>query len=59
MAESVKNSTYSDNLVYIKSEMPSDRQPPQEMPLDRDSRQDIAPYEMPATPRLRKPGSAM
>lgn len=58
MVETVKNPTYEDNQVYAKSEMPSDRQPAQEMPLDRDSGQDVAPYEMPGTPRLRRPGSA-
>ncbi|CAD6584213.1 MAG: hypothetical protein ASARMPRED_001632 [Alectoria sarmentosa] len=58
-AQAVQNPTYSDNQVYAKSEMPSDRQPPQELPLDKDSGQGIAPYEMPATPRLRRPGSAL
>ncbi|CAF9938052.1 MAG: hypothetical protein ALECFALPRED_007489 [Alectoria fallacina] len=59
MAEAAQSPTYSDNQVYAKSEMSSDRQPPQELPLDRDSGQGIAPYEMPATPRLRRPGSAL
>ena len=59
MAEAVKNPTYSDNQVYMKLEMPSDTQPLQEMPLDRNSRQEIVAYEVPATPRLRRPGSTI
>ena len=59
MAEAVKNPEYSDNQVCTTSEMSSHRQPPQEMPLDRDSRKGIAPHELPATSRLRRPGSAI
>ena len=40
-------SAYSDNNVYAKPEMPSSRQPPQEMPLERDTGYDVEPYEMP------------
>lgn len=58
-AKVVKVPAYSDEPMYMKPELPSDRQPPQEMPLDRDSGQNIAPYEMPATPRLCRPGSAL
>ena len=32
---------------YFKPEMPSDRQPPQEMPLTSDPRYGLAPYELP------------
>ena len=42
-----------NSSVYTKSEMAADTQPPQEMPLDRDSGQGVAPYEMPGTPRFR------
>ena len=49
----------ADSAKYTGLEMPSDGQPPQEMPLDRDSNQGIPPYEMPGTPRLRRPDSAM
>ena len=59
VAEAVQNPEYSDNQVCMTSEMSSDRQPPQEMPLDRDSRQGIAPHQLPATSRLRRPGSAI
>ncbi|KAF6222241.1 hypothetical protein HO133_001327 [Letharia lupina] len=59
VAEAVKNPEYSDNQVCTTSEMSSHRQPPQEMPLDRDSRKGIAPHELPATSRLRRPGSAI
>lgn len=60
--EATKNSVYSDDPAYLKPEMPSDKQPPQEMPLEQDTGYSIAPYEMhslethemPATPRLRK-----
>ncbi|KAL9130316.1 MAG: hypothetical protein Q9175_007052 [Cornicularia normoerica] len=38
-AEADKNAPSSDNQLYMKPELPSDRQPPQEMPLDKDSRQ--------------------
>lgn len=48
-----------NNLGYTKPEMSSERQPPQEMPLDRDSSQGIPPHEMPSTPRLRRQNSAI
>lgn len=57
MAAAVKMPTYSDNEGYIKSEMPADNQPPQELPLDRDSGQGLAPYELPAA--LRDSSSAL
>lgn len=60
-----KDFMYSENLAYLKPEMPGDKQlppPPQEMPLERDTGYRLAPYEMhnietqemPATPRLRR-----
>lgn len=52
-AEAVKVPKYSDNEGYMKSEMPADNQPPQELPLDRDSGHGLAPHEMPSTPRVR------
>lgn len=44
--EAIKDSVYSDNSTYLKPEMPSDRQPPLEMPLERDTGYSVAPYEM-------------
>ena len=45
-AEPVINSMYSDNSAYNKPEMPSDRQPPQEMPLVQNPGYSLAPYEL-------------
>lgn len=60
-----KDGMYSENIAYMKPEMPGDKDlppPPQEMPLEQDTGYSLAPYEMhnfetqemPATPRLRK-----
>ena len=48
-----------NSSVYAKSEMATDRQPPQEMPVDRDSGHGLLPVEMPGTPRLRGSGSVL
>lgn len=45
-AEMVKASDYSDSTAYWMPEMPSDKQPPQEMPLVVDPGYSVAPYEM-------------
>ncbi|KAK3178707.1 hypothetical protein OEA41_000844 [Lepraria neglecta] len=46
-AEPVIDSMYSDTSAYYKPEMPSDRQPPQEMPLVPNPEYTLAPYELP------------
>ena len=40
------DATYSDTLAYNKAEMPSDKQPPQELPLIRNPGYDFAPHEL-------------
>lgn len=44
--EAVKDSVYSDSSWTNKPEMPSDRQPPQEMPLVQNTGYSVAPYEI-------------
>ena len=46
-AEPVIDSMYSDTSAFYKPEMPSDRQPPQEMPLVPNPGYTLAPYELP------------
>ena len=50
-AKDVYDPHYSDVSTMDKPEMPTDRQPPLELPLVKDPGYSVAPYEMPATPR--------
>ena len=54
--ESRQNQEFNHGILYNKSELPADRQPPQEMPADRPSLQEMSvdshpPQEMPVDRR--------
>ena len=59
VTEAVKEPSYSGSGIHMISEMASDSQPPQEMPLNKDSKQDVPLYELPATRGLRRPESRL
>jgi len=56
-----KSNMYREHAAYWKAEMPSDKQPPQEMPLEHNTGYTLEPYEvhgeatheLPGTPRVR------
>ena len=57
-AEAAKNSLCSDNPTHWKPEMPSNMQPPQEMPLEQDTGYDTAPYELQTLETYEMPTTA-